>query len=61
MIMFAIIYEPTGVPVGLYINSEEAVRRCKYLSESRDFCVAKVEVTELSKVKFKRNGEEDHA
>lgn len=55
MDMFAIIYEPTGVPVGLYISKENAIRRCKHLSESRDFIVAKVVVELREKLKFIRD------
>lgn len=57
MEMFAIIYNPTGVPVGLFVDSQNAIDRCKYLTESADFIVAKVKITEIEQVKFKRKGE----
>lgn len=59
MDMFAIIYQPTGVPVGLYVDKENAISRCKHLSESRDFIVARVRVEQLDKIKFKREGDDD--
>ena len=56
--MFAIIYIPTSVPVGLFVNVENALSRCKHLSESRDFGIYEVEVLIGKKVKIKEEGEE---
>jgi len=57
--MFAIIYEPTNTPIGLYVNEQNAISRCKFLSDSKDFIVAKVNVDVIKKIKFKREHEKD--
>lgn len=51
MEMYAIIYQPTEAPIGLFINKEHAISRCKHLTQSRDFIVAKVSVTQMETVK----------
>lgn len=51
MNMFAICYIPTGVPVGLYVNEDAAIKRCRYLSESKDFGIFNVDVSILTQVK----------
>lgn len=58
MNMFAIIYQPTSVPIGLFVDKENAISRCKHLTQSRDFIVARVSVTQIETVKI--NTEEDN-
>ncbi|ARF51136.1 hypothetical protein [Pantoea stewartii] len=57
MEMYSLIYKPTDVPVGLFVDAENVIKRCKFLSDSKDFVVFKVQVTELQQVKFSRHGE----
>ena len=58
MEMYAIIYQPTGVPVGLFISKEHAISRCKHLTRSRDFIVARVSITQLKTIKTHSEDEE---
>ncbi|KAA5923423.1 hypothetical protein F3I58_21210 [Pantoea sp. VH_4] len=60
MKMYAVIYKPTGVPVGLFVDADNAIKRCRFLSDSKDFVVCKVQIKELEQVNFKRNGEDNH-
>lgn len=58
MDMFAIIYQPTGVPIALFVDKENAITRCKHLTQSRDFIVAEVKVSQGATVKASERGEE---
>lgn len=57
MEMYAIIYQPTGVPVGVFITKEHALSRCKHLTQSRDFIVARISITQLETIKNREEEE----
>lgn len=58
MDMFAIIYQPTGVPIALFVDKENAITRHKHLTQSRDFVVAEVKVSQGDTVKASERGGE---
>lgn len=61
MDMFAIIYQPTGVPIALFVDKENAISRCKHLTQSRDFIVARVSVQQMETVKIKTDEDDSCA
>lgn len=59
MDMFAIIYQPTGVPIALFVDKENAITRYKHLTQSRDFVVAEVKISQGDTVKTSERGEQE--
>lgn len=61
MDMFAIIYQPTGVPIALFVDKQNAISRCKHLTQSRDFIVARVSIRQMETIKIKTDEDDSCA